>query len=217
MTHERDPSKSFRSRAAELGLAVVLLLRAANAMVLSMWLMSATPGWRELFHGIAVYAVSDGLLGFVATGLVAASRFRGGPAVLTLATFGDAFVRAALGVTLLLVPTVAELPMTAVSLFGAVGGCAAVLGIAGIVSWAVAHHRRRGRSFAYEALFDPIPVIALVSIAAGAWLVVTSPATAAQLRLLVTTAGVVIAAGFATAGLASAATALRPGRGGPEG
>ena len=80
--------------------------------------------------------------------------------------------------------------MTIVPLFGVVGATAAFSRGLAILSWAVAHHRRRREhSIAYEALFDPIPVIALVCIVFGARLIVDPPASAEQLRPLVSRRG----------------------------
>ena len=101
-------------------------------------------------------------------------------------SFVDAIVRVCLGITIIELPAIAELPMTSVALFGVVGATAAFLGGIAILSWAVAHHRRRREhSIAYEALFDPIPVIALVCIVVGARLIIDPPAAAEQLRPLV--------------------------------
>jgi hypothetical protein len=101
-------------------------------------------------------------------------------------------------------------PITVVPLFGVVGATAALLGAIGILSWAVAHHRRqREHSVAYEAFFDPIPVIALVSVVIGARLAVDPPTSADQLRALVTAGGVGVAIGFAVAAAGSLMEGLR--------
>jgi hypothetical protein len=55
----------------------------------------------------------------------------------------DAIARVGLGLPLLVFPAIAEVPMTVVALFGIVGGTAALLGAIEVLSWAVAHRRRR--------------------------------------------------------------------------
>ena len=136
--------------------------------------------------------------------LLAVARYRGGPVALVAMSFVDAIVRVCLGVTIIKLPAIAELPMTIVTLFGVVGATAAFLGGVAILSWAVAHHRRRREhSIAYEALFDPIPVIALVCIVLGTRLIVDPPAAAEQLRPLVAAGGVGVAIGFAIASVGS--------------
>jgi len=181
-----------------------LLARAATALWLVSWLTIRAPGWRDIFHGVALYALLDGGFALLTAALFAAARYRGGPVELVVTTLVDAIVRLGLGFALLTLPTIADVPMTVVPLFAVVGATAALLGAIGILSWAVAHHRRqREHSVAYEAFFDPIPVIALVSIVIGARLAVDPPTSAAQLRPLVAGGGIGVAIGFAIAGVGS--------------
>ena len=199
------------NRGAELALGIVLLARATAAISLASWLTVRVPDWRDIFHGIALYALLDGGFALLTAALFAAARYRGGPVELVVTTLVDAIVRISLGLALLTLPTIAEVPMTVVPLFGVVGATAALLGVIGIFSWAVAHHRRqREHSVAYEAFFDPIPVIALVSIVIGARLAIDPPASAAQLRPLVAAGGIGVAVGFAIAAAGSLMEGLRP-------
>jgi len=194
-------------------LGVILLARAAVAIALAHWLTARAPGWRESFRGIAVYALLDGGLALLTAALFAAARYRGGPVELVASTIVDAIVRVGLGLALLILPAIAEIPMTVVPLFSVVGGTAALLGAIGILSWAAAHsRRRREHSVAYEALFDPIPIIALVSIIIGARLITNPPTSALQLRPLVAAGGIGVAVGFAIAGVGSLMEALRGGQ-----
>ena len=198
-------------RGAEVALGVILLARTAAAIWLVSWLTVRAPGWRDVFRGIALYALLDGGLALLTAVLFAAARYRGGPVALVVTTLVDAIVRISLGCALLTLPAIADVPMTVVPLFGVVGATAALLGAIGIVSWAVAHRRRqREHSVAYEAFFDPIPVIALVSIVIGARLAIDPPASAAQLRPLVAAGGIGVAIGFALAALGSLMEGLRP-------
>jgi len=192
------------SRRAEVALGIILLARAATALWLVSWLTIRAPGWRDIFRGVALYALLDGGFALLTAALFAAARYRGGPVELVVTTLVDAIVRLGLGFALLTLPTIADVPMTVVPLFAVVGATAALLGAIGILSWAVAHHRRqREHSVAYEAFFDPIPVIALVSIVIGARLAVDPPTSAAQLRPLVAAGGIGVAIGFAIAGVGS--------------
>jgi hypothetical protein len=199
------------NRRAERALGIILLARAAAAFSLARWLTVDTPGWRDVFQGIATYALVDGALALVTGTLLAAAHYRGRPAVLIAMTFVDAAVRLGLGVTIIKLPAIAELPMTVVPLFGVVGATAAFFGGVAILSWAVAHHRRqREHSVAYEALFDPIPVIALVSIVIGTRLIIDPPTAAEQLRPLVAMGGLGVAIGFAVASAGSLIEGFRP-------
>ena len=179
-------------------------------MSLVSWLKLRAPGWGDLFHAIAVYALADGALAFVTAALSATARYRGGPRALVVMTIADAVARVGLGLAILILPAIAEVPMTLLSLFGVVGTTAALLGVVGIVSWAVAHHRRqREHSVAYEALFDPIPAIAFVSIVVGARLTIDPPSAAEQLRSIVSAGGIAVALGFVVAGVGGLAEAIR--------
>jgi len=188
-----------------------LLARTTAAISLVYWLTARAPGWRDVFRGIALYALLDGGFALLTAALFAAARYRGGPVELVVTTLVDAIVRVSLGFALLTLPATAEVPMTAVPLFGVVGVTAVLLGAVAIISWAVAHRRRqREHSVAYEAFFDPIPAIALVSIVIGARLAIDPPASAAQLRPLVAAGGIGVAIGFAVAAVGSLMEGLRP-------
>ena len=201
---------SRRTRGAEFALGIILLARATAAISLVGWLTVGAPGWRDVFHGVAVYALLDGGFALLTAALFAAARYRGGPVALVVTTLVDAIIRISLGLALLTRPAIAEVPITVVPLFGVVGATAALLGAIAILSWAVAHHRRqREHSVAYEAFFDPIPVIALVSVVIGARLAVDPPTSADQLRALVTAGGVGVAIGFAVAAAGSLMEGLR--------
>ncbi len=192
------------NRRAEVTLGIILLARATTALSLVSWLTVRAPAWGDVFRGIALYALLDGGLALVTAALFAAARYRGGPVELVVTTLVDAIVRLGLGLALLTLPTIADVPMTVVPLFAVVGATAVLLGAIGILSWAAAHHRReREHSVAYEAFFDPIPVIAVVSIVIGARLAIDPPTSAAQLRPLAAIGGIGVAIGFAIAGVGS--------------
>jgi hypothetical protein len=199
-----SPEQVRGNRSAERVLGLVLLARAVFAIALARWLIVRTPGWDETFHGIAKYALADSALAFITAVLFGVSRYRGGPVELVVTATVDGIVRLSLGAAILLLPTIAQVPMTVVPLFGVVGATAALLGGLAILSWAVAHHRRqREHSVIYEAFFDPIPVVALVCIVIGAMLATDPPSSAAQLRPLVSAGGIAVAVGFAIAGAGS--------------
>jgi hypothetical protein len=198
------------NRGAEILLGIILLARAVTALALVNWLTVHAPGWRDIFRGVALYALFDGGLGLLTAGLFAAARYRDGPAKLVVTTLVDALIRLCLGLALFKLPAIAELPMTVLPFFAVVGATAALLGAIGILSWALAHHRRqREHSVAYEAFFDPIPVIAVVSIVIGARLAFDPPTSAAQLRPLVAAGGIGVAIGFAVAAAGSLMEGLR--------
>jgi len=193
-------------------LSFVLLLRGFASLVLAAWLFTQEPGWHDLFRGVAAYALVDGILGFATATLVRSIRSEDGPHLLTAMTFTDALVRLAAGVVLLLLPGITEVPMSVVPLFGAAGAVAGVLGVIAIIAVAAAHIRH-GHTLGYEAMFDPIAAVALVSVGIGALLFTDPPATAGKLRVLVGTGGVVLGGSFLIASLGAMVQAhARAGR-----
>jgi len=174
-------------------LALVLFSRACASLALSAFLLTHTMTWGALFRAGSRYAVADGMLGLVGVIILARRRAWTTPAMLVALTFIDATLRVAAGITVLWVPAIAEVPMTIVPLFGAIGACASLLGIAALVLWLVEHHRHRHEHIrGYEALFDPIPIVALLSIAVGTLLAVNPPATATELQQLLAVGGIVL-------------------------
>ena len=179
-------------------LAFVLFVRGFASLVLAAWLFKQSPGWRDLFHGVAAYALVDGVLGFATAVLIRSIRSSDGPHLLTAMTFTDAVVRLALGAVLLVRPAITEVPMSAVPLFGAAGATAATLGVIAILALIVAHIRH-GHTLGYEVLFDPIAAVAVVSVGIGALLFTDPPSTAERMRLLIGAGGVVLGAAFVIA------------------
>jgi hypothetical protein len=158
--------------------------------------------WSALIRAGGRYALADGVLGLAGVIILSRGRARTTPPVLVALTFLDATLRVGAGITVLWVPAIAEVPMTIVPLFGAIGVCASLLGIAALVLWLIEHHRHRHEHLrGYEALFDPIPIVALLSIAVGILLVVDPPAAATELRQLLAIGGIVLGASFAVASL----------------
>ena len=98
--------------------------------------------------------------------------------------------------------------MTIVPLFGAIGVCAVLLGIAALVLWVVEHHRHRHEHIrGYEALFDPIPIVALLSIAVAPLRRCRSARHRDRLRQLLAVGGIVLGVSLAVASIG----ALRSG------
>jgi hypothetical protein len=142
---------------------------------------------------------------FVARGV--APRFP----LLTTLTFADAAIRIGLGIVLRLFPAIADIPMTVVPLFGAIGFTSIALGLVALVVWLLAHHRyhrmhRRG----IAALFDPLATIGFLSIAVGYLLVVNPPSSPTELRDVIATAGLVLAASYAVSAVGALLSASLP-------
>ena len=195
------------------GLAVVLFSRACASLALSAYLLTHTLSWGALFREGGRYALTDGVLGLAGVIVLSRGRTQRTPLVLVALTFLDATLRIGAGITVLWLPSIAEVPMTIVPLFGAIGVCAVLLGIAALVLWVVEHHRHRHEHIrGYEALFDPIPIVALLSIAVGASVVVDPPAIATDLRQLLAVGGIVLGVSLAVASIG----ALRSGHFGAQ-
>ena len=194
--------------------AVPLFARSAASAGIAIYVLRAPPHWTDIVRAVAWYALTDGILGVVVGILLAwrnvAARFP----VLTAMTFADALIRIALGIVLVAAPGITEVPMTLVPFFGAVGSMAAVLGLAALVLWTVAHHRlhpqhRRGMG----ALFDPLATIGFLAMGVGGVLFFHPPTTAETLRDMIAAAGIVLAASFAVSAFGALLSAGR----GPSG
>jgi hypothetical protein len=192
-------------------LAVPFLARGAASAGLSAYVLRDHLAWDTIIRAVAWYAIIDGIFGLVAVGLLAARGIAPRFSLLTVLTLTDAVVRVALGVTLRTVPAIAEVPMTLVPLFGAVGLASAALGIVALIVWLLAHHRyhrlhRRG----IAALFDPLVTIGGLSIAVGCLLFVSPPSTSTELRDVIATAGLVLAASYAVSAVGAVMSASMP-------
>ena len=202
-------------------LAVPFLARGAASAGLAAYVLRDHLAWEAIIRAVAWYAIVDGVLGLVAVmmlmGRGVAPRFP----LLTALTLTDAAIRVALGLVLRAVPAIAEVPITLVPLFGAVGLTSAALGIVALIVWLLAHHRyhrmhRRG----IAALFDPVATIGGLSIAVGCLLFLNPPSTATELRDIIATAGLVLAASYAVSAigaLLSAAPSTSPSASRPPG
>jgi uncharacterized membrane protein HdeD (DUF308 family) len=178
-------------------LALPFLARGIASACVAAQVLRGQPQWGDIVRAAAWYALADGVLGLIAVALLVWRRIAHRFPILSGMSFADAFIRVALGVVLLRVPALAEVPMTLVPLFGTVGLTAALLGVAAIVAFLVAHHQyhhwhRRG----VAALFDPLVTIGFLSLAVGCLLFFNPPASAIELRDVIGTAGIVLAASF---------------------
>lgn len=188
---------SARSNSSFHRLAVILLGRACASIALSANLLTHRASWAEVFRAGAWYALIDGLLALAASILLGRSLRRQSSRILVTITSVDAQLRLAVGLIVLSVPGIAEVPMTLISLFAAVGATASVLGAAAVILWMVEHHRHRHhRRHGAHALYDPIPIIGMLSIAVGAMFVFDPPTSAAELRQVLATGGVILGVTF---------------------
>lgn len=191
-------------------LAFVLLARAAASIALSGYLLTQRTSWAEVFRVGAWYSLIDGLLALAASVMLAGSLRPRSSRMLVSMTFTDAVLRVAVGVLVLWVPAIAEVPMTLIALFAAIGAIASVLGAAAVILWTVEHHRhRREHRHGAEALYDPIPIVGMLSIAVGTMLVFDPPTSAAELRLVLGTGGVVLGVAFVISSIGALMSAQR--------
>lgn len=182
------------------GLALGFGARGCASLALSAYLLTHHLSWTELFRAGAWYALLDGLIGLAALVWLAGSlRNRTSPVLVSL-TLGDALCRIFFGVAVLWYPALAEVPMLIVPLLGSIGVTAGALGLAALVVWLVEHHRNRHLHIrGAEVLFDPIPIIGLMSIGVGAMLIVNPPTSAEELWRVIATGGVILGGSFLVA------------------
>lgn len=193
-----------------VGLATAFAARACASFVLSGYLLSHELSWTELFRSGALYALIDGVIGLASVvPLAGPLRSRTSPALIAL-SLGDALFRVFVGIFVLRYPAVAQLPMLIVPLFGSTGVVAAALGLAALIIWLVEHHRHRNEPLrGSNALFDPIPVIAALSIAVGTMLFFDPPTSEEQLWRIIAVGGTILGLSFMVAALGAFMSRLR--------
>jgi hypothetical protein len=173
----RYPRPPASSR--ELALAVTLAMRCIVNAWFALWLITLEPGWFDIFRIGSMYALADGALGFLSVLLLAPGSPVGSPPLLQVTTFADALLRISAGVALRLLPGIPDFPVTEVAFFGAIGACAAFLGLIALVSWLVrAFHHSRGPQAEYvsaHALFDPLAITGLLALMLGLYTFVSGP------------------------------------------
>jgi len=187
-------------------LAVALFLHAVVHASFAAWIVLRQPGWTHVFHTGTNYAFADGSLGLIVFALVLPFATRGSPRLLATLTLVDAIGRLAVGFTLREFPGLPIFPVTFVSFFGVVGGCAAALGLIAMTAWAIAR-ARAGRTWSADsdALFDPLAAVAIVSFVIGYVLFVDPPATGAALRILAACGSGALAVVFSVASIGALA------------
>ena len=174
-----------------------LLLRACINAAFMVWLLAASPTWVDVFHGGALYAIADGVVGVLMVVLIGWLAPINAPASLLAVTSIDALLRLAAGAAILAFPGIPEIPITIVLFYGVIGAWAAAAGTIAVVTALVAHghahHGTRTRSAAH-AMFDPLSVEGVIALTLAVYaLVVGPPSTADALRV----AGAVAAGSFA--------------------
>ena len=182
------------------GLAVGFGARGCASIALSAYLLTHQLSWTELFRAGAWYALVDGVIALATIALLAGPmRSRTSPVLISL-TFGDALCRILFGAAVLWYPALAQVPMMIVPLLGSIGVTAGALGLAALIVWLVEHHRHRHtRIRGAEVLFDPIPIIGLLSIGVGTMLIVNPPTSAEELWRVIASGGVILGASFLVA------------------
>jgi hypothetical protein len=189
----------------------VLWLRAVVHGAFAAWVVARRPEWGAIFEVGAMCGIIDGTLGLIVAAMSRSIPTRGGPRLLAGITANDALGRLAVGALILALPATVDFPVTAVSLFGAVGLAAGGLGLIALVVWLVARIRA-GHTWSLDrdALFDPIAAAAVISFVVAAVLFVRPPANDAELRVFAASvcAAVTLAFAIAAAGAASYRKAL---------
>jgi len=182
------------------GLALGFGARGGASIALSAYLLTHQLSWTELFRAGAWYALIDGLIGLATLAWLAGPLRSRTSSILISLTLGDALCRIFFGVAVLWYPALTQVPMMIVPLLGSIGATAGALGLAALVVWLVEHHRHRNAHVrGAEVLFDPIPIIGLLSIGVGTMLIVNPPTSAEELWRVIASGGVVLGASFLVA------------------
>lgn len=193
-----------------------LLLRACVNGAFMTWLLAVSPGWVDVFHGGALYAIADGAVGLMLVLLIGLRSPIGAPVTLVAVTSVDALMRLAAGAALLMLPGIPQVPITIVLFYGIIGVWAASAGTIAIVASVIAHaHRHTGTSShsASHAMFDPLSVEGVIALMLALYaLAVGPPSTAEELRV----AGGVASGSFALLLLVAARGVLRNAAGDPQ-
>lgn len=192
-------------------LAPPFLARGTASAALAAQVLRGHPDWSTIVRAVSWYAVIDGGLGLIVVVLLISRRLAPRFPLLTGMTIGDAIIRLALGIVLLAFPAIAELPMTLVPLFGVVGLTSAALGLTALVVWTIARHRYHHlHQPGLAAFFDPLATIGFLSVAVGCLLFFDPPYSSPQLRDVIATAGIVLAASYALSAIGALISARRP-------
>ncbi|HEY5060665.1 MAG TPA: hypothetical protein VII52_03965, partial [Gemmatimonadaceae bacterium] len=162
-------------------LAALLGARALDHALFATWVFRTRPGWEAIFETGATYGLIDGALAIAAGVLLILAPLEGAPLPLSTVTLVDGLGRLVTAIALRAFPGLPGFFVTAVSMFGAVGITVATLGVVALAVWAAARRRRTGPG-AFDALFDPLAIAAIISFAVGFTFLVSPPAKAPALR-----------------------------------
>jgi predicted permease len=166
------------------------------------WLLLRQPAWASVFERGSQYAIADGVLGFLAVGLIVSLTPSGLLRLLAAMTCVDAIGRISAGIIVLTLPGLPDLPIAVVPFFAALGAAISGLGAIGLISWLIARARtHRDWSRNAEALFDPLAAAAVISFVIGFVLFTNPPATLEAMRALAALAAGTLALVFLTASL----------------
>lgn len=161
-------------------LAALLGARALDHALFAIWVFHTSPGWEAIFETGATYGLIDGTLA-IAAGALLLAPLEGTPLLLSTVTLVDGLGRLVTALALRAFPGLPGFFVTAVSMFGVLGVTVATLGIVALAVWAAAR-RRRTMPGAFDALFDPLAIAAILSFAVGFTFLVSPPAKAPALR-----------------------------------
>lgn len=177
--------QSDDARSSQYALSTVLLLRSFVNGAITIWLLTHTATWSDVFRAASIYALVDGALGLVSAPLLARRQPIDAPPLLVSLVVTDALLRILVGLAIRHLPGLTDTPLTIVLMFGALGIWAATAGAVAIVAWMIGHehHRAGKRRTRVHALFDPLSAAGLVALALAIYaLTVGPPATADRLR-----------------------------------
>lgn len=198
-----------QTRRATIALDTTLLARAFVHAAFMAWLLSAAPGWSDIFWIGSAFGLVDGTLGLL-TGFLVTRTPVAAPPKLVAMVVADALMRIIAGLAIRMFPGIVDIPIVLVLFFAALGTWAAIAGAAALGGLLLAHtrhHQSAGGPTAsrVHALFDPLAGAGLVALGLAAYAFAAGPpATALELRTTATvtcgalTAIFVIAAARAT-------------------
>jgi hypothetical protein len=203
------------TRRGTIALDSTLLARALVHAAFMVWLLSAAPGWSDIFWIGSAFGLVDGSLGLL-TAFLATRVPVSAPPKLVALVLVDAFMRIAAGVAIQLLPGIVDIPIVLVLFFGALGTWAAMGGATAIGVLLVSHarHHPAGNAAAssrVHALFDPLASAGFVALGLAVFaFAVGPPATAAELRTTAIVASGALTIIFTIAAASATRAYLRP-------
>ena len=202
-------------RRSAIALDATLLARAFVHAAFLVWLLSAVPGWSDIFWMGSAFGLVDGALGLLTGFLVTRTPVSAPPGLVAM-VLADSLMRITAAVAIRLFPGIIDVPIVLVLFFGALGTWAAIAGAAALGALVMSHarHHLPGQALAshrIHALFDPLAGAGLVALGLAAYAIAAGPpATPSELRTTATITCGALTVIFLIAAASASRAYLRP-------